>query len=86
LAIHDYGIDCDYEVFDEGLNPYIYESLEYRKYFNNCGESKDWIYPVKEIVISYKQDSGLLQDDFEFLRTDEGYKLIGVTVKEGKIR
>jgi hypothetical protein len=45
---------CNYAVFDEGLNPYIYESEEYKDYFNNCGDSKDWLYPFKNIVISYK--------------------------------
>ena len=76
---------CDYAIFDEGLNPYIYEDEEYNKYFNNCGEAKDWIYPIKNIVFSYKDKKDLIQDQFEFLRTDNGYKLISVTIRKGKI-
>ena len=71
----------DYNIFDEGLNPYIYESEEYAAYFNNCGESKDWRYPIKNIVINYKVKKDLLQNHFEFLRTAEGYKLISITIR-----
>lgn len=78
--------DCDYSIFDEGLNPFIYESDEYKVFFNNCGESKDWIYPIKNIVISYHQDKSLLQDHIEFLRTDNGYKLISLTIRKGEIK
>lgn len=71
---------CEYNIFNEGLNYYIFESPEYRHYFNNCGQSKDWIYPVKNIVISYHKKE-LKQDHFEFLRTENGYKLISVSAK-----
>ena len=78
--------DCDYNIFDEGLNPYIYESEEYKGYFNNCGESKDWPYSIKNIVISYKDKKGLLQNHFDFLRTDNGYKLISITIRKGELK
>lgn len=80
--------ECDYHIFDEGLNPFIYdfESDEFKNYFNNCGQSKDWIYPVKNIVISYKDNKNLIQDHFEFLRTGNGYKLISISIKKGKLR
>lgn len=78
--------NCNYHIFHEDLNPYIYESEEYKRYFNNCGESKDWIYPVKNIVINYKEKNDLVQDHFEFLRTDNGYRLISISVKKGKLR
>ena len=78
--------NCEYEIFTEGLNPYIYESNEYQDYFNNCGESKDWIYPVKNIVITHKDKKNFSQDHFEFLRTDKGYKLISITIRNGEIK
>lgn len=55
-------------------------------FFNNCGESKDWIYPIKDIVISYKEDKCEFQDHLEFLRTDDGYKLISLTIRKGEIK
>lgn len=80
------SLGCDYSVFTEGLNPYIYNSKEFEKYFDNCGASKDWIYPVKNIVISHKIDKDILQDQFQFLRTSNGYKLIEASIKIGKIK
>lgn len=66
---------------DLSLNPYIYGSEEYKDYFNSCGEAKDGLYPVKDIVISYNDKKGLVQDHFEFLRTNSGYKLISITIR-----
>jgi hypothetical protein len=73
--------NCNYSICHEELNPLIYDPKEFSNCFNNCGESKDWIYPVKTIVISYEGKKGIIQDHFEFLRTDKGYKLIGVTIR-----
>ena len=78
--------DCDYDIFDESLNSYIYGSEEYKNFFNNCGEPKDWLYPVKDIIISYRNEKSLLQDHIEFLRTDNGYKLISLTIRKGEIK
>ena len=77
---------CSYSIFDEGLNPFMFDSDEYKEYYNNCGESKDWIYPVKNIVITYKDKRNITQDHFEFLRTEVGYRLISVTVRKGEIK
>jgi hypothetical protein len=77
---------CDYSIFAEGLNPFIFESEEYKEYFNNCAASKDWLYPVKNVVITYKNKRDLKQNSFEFLRTEIGYKLISVTIQNGKLK
>ncbi|MEO8533633.1 MAG: WG repeat-containing protein [Flavobacterium sp.] len=69
---------CDYAVFSESLNQFIYEGEEYQKYFNNCNQAKEWIFPVKNIVITPKNKNGK-QDHFQFLRTENGYKLISMS-------
>lgn len=76
--------NCDYNIFTEGLNPYTYCSHEFQKYFDNCGQSKDWIYPLKVIVINHKINNDILQDHIIFLRTDKGYKLIEISLKVGE--
>jgi hypothetical protein len=78
--------NCDYSIFTEGLNPYIYNSKDFDKYFNNCGASKDWIYPIKNVVINHKINMDILQDQFQFLRTDTGYKLIEMSINVGEIQ
>jgi hypothetical protein len=78
--------NSDYTVLSESLNPFIYEADEYDKYFNNCNQAKDWINPVKNIVISHKDKKDLTQDHFEFLKTENGYKLISISIRKGELK
>lgn len=68
----------NYAVFNQGLNQFMFEGAAFEKYYNNCGESKDWIYPVMSIVISYGNTDDVRQSHYEFLRTDNGYRLLCV--------
>ena len=78
--------DSDYFVSVGGLNLFIYDAAEFNPYYNNCGEPKEWKYPVMEVIINQKTKSDLIQDHFEFLRTDNGYKLISLTIRTGKLQ
>jgi hypothetical protein len=78
--------DCHYNIFDETYFPIENESAEYNVYYNNCGEYKAWIYPIKNIVITYENKKDLKQDHFQFLRTENGYKLISVVFGIGGIQ
>jgi len=73
---------CDFFISRDGLNPYTYNGEEFEKYYDNCGEAKDWIYPVMNIVVSHASS----QNHYAFLRTDDGYKLISVVIRNGKIK
>jgi hypothetical protein len=75
----------NYFISIDGLNSFMYESVEFEKYFNNCGESKDWIYPTMSIVISHRTKKEFSQNHYEFLRTDNGYKLISLTIRNEKM-
>ena len=76
------NLDCEHFISITGLNPYTYKGVEFEKYFNNCGESKEWIYPLMEIRVSRKDKKHFTQNQYDFLRTDNGYKLISVTIRE----
>ncbi|MBO9583524.1 MAG: WG repeat-containing protein [Flavobacterium sp.] len=76
----------DYFISSDGLNQFIFESEEYDIYFNNCNESKDWIYPTMDIVINPKNKTDRGQDHFEFLRTENGYKLISVSSRVNNLK
>ena len=76
----------DYFISSDGLNPYMFEGTEFEKYFNNCGESKDWIYPTMSIIISHGDKKNFTQNHYEFLRTDNGYKLICLTIRNEKMK
>lgn len=69
-------------ISNSGLNKFIFNTALYEKFYDNCGDAKDWQYPVKIVSVNYKSSNGFNQDRFEFLRTDEGYKLISVSIDE----
>ncbi|MDR6340522.1 hypothetical protein HNQ91_003587 [Filimonas zeae] len=71
-------------VFKERLNPYLYEGPEWQQYFDNCGNAKEWRYPVMQLVYSYTIDGNTVQNHFDFLRTESGYRLIGVSIPPTK--
>lgn len=76
----------DYFISSYGLNKFMYEGAEFKKYYNNCGESKDWIYPTMSIIISHGDKKDFTQNHYEFLRTDNGYKLICLTIENEKMK
>lgn len=76
----------DYFISRDGLNPFMFKGAEFEKYFNNCGESKDWIYPTLSIIISHGDKKDFTQNQYEFLRTDNGYKLICLTIRNEKMK
>lgn len=77
---------CDYFISTDGLNQFIFESSEYDSYFNNSNESIEWKYPVKNIVINPKNKSEFKQDHIQFLRTDNGYKLLCVSAQRDNLK
>lgn len=76
----------DYFISADSLNQFIFEEKEYENYFNNCNESKEWQYPIKNIVISSQDKDDFGQDHFEFLRTENGYKLISVSMSKDTLK
>ncbi len=78
--------NCDYTIFNESLNQFIYDGTKYEHYFDNCNQAKEWIYPIKNIVILHRDKKDMTQDHFEFLRTENGYKLISVTIRKGELK
>jgi len=76
----------DYFVSTDGLNQFIFESSEYEIYFNNCNESKDWMYPTMDVIINPKNKADFKQDHFEFLRTGNGYKLISISTAKNDLK
>ncbi len=78
--------EADYFISKNGLNSYIYEGTEFDTYYNNCNEAKAWEYPVMNLVINHKSENDIYQDHFDFLRTENGYKLISMTIRNGRLK
>jgi hypothetical protein len=78
--------ETDYFILNDGLNPFMYEGAKFDIYYNNCGESKDWIYPTMSIIINHKDNNDFTQNHYKFLKTDKGYKLISVVISDKKMK
>jgi len=78
--------DADYFIGISGLDSMIWDEPLFEKYFNDCGESLEAKYPVLSIVSNYKSGENNYQEIFKFLKTDEGFKLIGVETPSSKIK
>lgn len=70
LPTSEYSISKSYldtfYLFDDKKFP------AFEEYYDNCGQSKDWIYPLLSVTIHHKKG----QDFLEFLKTKNGYKLV----------
>lgn len=77
---------CDYFITSDGLNPFMFEDPEYETYFNNCNEAKQWQYPTMSIIVNHPNKKNNSQNNYTFLRTENGYKLITVTIRDEKIK
>lgn len=71
---------ADYFVTMDGLNSFMYESKRYEKYFDNCGQARREQYPVLQLIINQKVAKETDQKSLSFLRTDQGYQLLNVSI------
>jgi len=53
---------------------------EFENYYDSCARLKTWKYPIYSIVINYKKGFSN-RESFTFIKMDDGYKLIDVTLK-----
>ncbi len=71
-----------YAVYQGYLNP-SYD--QYEQYYDNCFTAKQWKYPVMDVVIeTVLGNETSPSNGFEFLRTDQGYKLISIFIYDHK--
>ncbi len=75
----------DFFISIQGLNRYIFETEDYDSYFNNCGQALSEKHPVMAVIISHQTGDDFYQDHFDFLKTDDGYKLISMAIRSGTI-
>jgi hypothetical protein len=69
-----------------GLNPFMYDGPEFEQYYNNCGEALEWKFPVISVIINKVQGKILEQNAIDFLRTENGYKIIEVGSQKDNLK
>lgn len=73
--------NATYQISLDDINSLIYQGKEFEPYYNICYEQIVGKYPVANAIFDGKNKGKSVQDHFEFLRTDKGYKLIGISIK-----
>lgn len=69
----------------ESLNGEIYSGSSYAKYFDDCNQGDAAKYPVLSLITKHNEMSDYKQNFYSFLRTDEGYKLISITLRSNSL-
>lgn len=59
---------------------------EFDKYLDNCGNLKTSKYPLMDLVINRKTENKFSQDHFEFLKTNNGFKLLSISIRNEKLK
>lgn len=73
--------DTKYSIFLDALNGFIFDSPDFKTYYDGRNDNKTK-YPVLSLVFNYNDMTPQRkQDHFDFLRTDDGYKMISVTIR-----
>lgn len=73
--------DTTYQMSLDDINSFIYQGKEFEPFYNNCYEQIVGKYPVVDVIFDGKNKGKSVQDHFEFLRTQDGYKLIGFSIR-----
>lgn len=78
--------DTVYSFKIDRLNLFKYLGSMYDAYYDNCGESDGLRNPVLHLSIGERKKGESNQDFFEFLKTDDGFKLIGLIIGNEGLR
>ncbi len=78
--------EADYFISIGELNPLIWNEPSHEKYFDDCGEPFKAKYPILSVIINQKKEEKSYQEHLEFLKTDEGFKLISIETPNVKIK
>lgn len=76
--------NCVYYISSEILKTFSYEGDKREIYFNICDQLKNWQYPILSLYINHTQNDTINQNEFNFLRTEHGYKLISLINRQLK--
>ena len=71
------NLDVDELIFETKLNPRLLKGFENSIYVDECNTLKN-IYPVLKLLTKTELNGRIIVDYYDFLRTDDGFKLIRV--------
>ncbi|MFH1051363.1 MAG: WG repeat-containing protein [bacterium] len=73
-------------IFVDGLPPKKIHEQQSLKYFDYCGNYKSWLFPIFNVVVTFNDSDGKFayQEHYDFIRTEYGYKLFALSLKDFK--
>jgi hypothetical protein len=74
-----YSIEDFLIVTDENRN-------EFDKYLDNCGQLKSTQYQIINVLIDHKVEDDNNQDSFTFFKTENGFKLIDISIQDAHLK
>lgn len=74
---------CRYDVFSDSW-ALLQDNAFYNRYLDNCGDLDFARYPSYNLAISHTDQ--LRQDNFTFLRTENGYRLVSAGISDGELK
>ncbi len=77
----DFFISID----DFVITPLELES-EFEKYLDNCGHLKASQFPLMNVVINHRNGNDSYQDNFGFFKSEKGFQLLSVVVRNALLR
>ncbi len=63
------------------MNSFIFNNQDCSMYCTNCSKGNNLKYPVLETYKNSGNKTNEVQDVFSFLSTENGYKLISISIK-----
>ena len=65
----------------DGLIRGIYDTERYDQYFDDCENPLTGRYPVLQLITEHRSDENYLQNAYDFLKTEDGFKLISLAIR-----
>jgi len=73
-----------YDILEGSISLFNHKDKAYSKYFDYCAQYKKDKFPMFTLVLDHYKKDGTYdyQDSFDFIKTDEGYKFINITLRK----
>ncbi len=78
--------ECQYTIFHEDFILTTQDTYsDFEKFKDNCGNLNTTKHPLFNVVITHSEADGFYQDHFNFLKTNDGFKLLSVTLRNATL-
>jgi len=77
--------DSSFFVSIDGINQFIFEEDKYKPYYSQCYNLIANRHPTLSVIADHEHAGSKVQNIFEFLRINDTYKIISITLRTGDL-